>query len=197
MITYLASYCLLVLPLSIVHWMGFTHPDPHHGMPSATTFVVISLYGLSSAVNVVLLLFTRPNSPLFGKDECVTMQGGGGLGQGPELPLVEDGERGSVEYSEFRVRVRAVSGGSASASREGTWRSGDSSQLELGRLPSGGDGSGWHLLRKVVVQRLQLILLPLPLLPRRMCTQRLLLRRRVLWPHVMQSVLVVAEQRQS
>jgi hypothetical protein len=81
MIAYPASYCLLVLPLSIVHWMGFTHPDPPHGMPSAVTFVVISLYGLSGAVNIVLLLFTHPNSLLFGEDEYVTMQGGGGLGR--------------------------------------------------------------------------------------------------------------------
>ncbi|KAJ7792517.1 hypothetical protein B0H14DRAFT_3499179 [Mycena olivaceomarginata] len=175
--------------------MGFTHPNPHHGMPSAATFAVISLYGLSGAVNVVLLLFMRPNSPLFGKDECVMMQGG--LGRGPELPPVEDGERGGVEYSEFRVRVRAASRGSASASRKGTWRSGDSSRLELGRLPSGGDAGGWHLLRKVAAQRPQRILVRLPLLPRCMCMQRLLLRRRVLRLHAMQSVVVVVEQRQS
>ncbi|KAJ7719854.1 hypothetical protein B0H14DRAFT_3521120 [Mycena olivaceomarginata] len=85
-----------LLPLSIVHWIDFTRPDPHHGMPS------ISLYGLSGAANVALLLFTCPNSLLLGKDpdECVTMQGE----RVPELSPVEDGERGSVEYSEFRVR---------------------------------------------------------------------------------------------
>ncbi|KAJ7320898.1 hypothetical protein DFH08DRAFT_789112 [Mycena albidolilacea] len=153
MIAYPASYCLLVLPLSIVRWIGFTRPDPHHGMPSAATFAVISLYGLSGAMNVALLLYTRPNSPLFGKDECVTMQGGGGLGRAPELSPAEDGERGSVDYSEFRARARAASGGSGSASRDDTWRSGDTSRLELGRLPSGGDG--WDLPPKVVVQRPQ------------------------------------------
>ncbi|KAJ7712648.1 hypothetical protein B0H14DRAFT_3523817 [Mycena olivaceomarginata] len=154
-------------PIAIVHWMGFTHPDPHHGMPSAATFVVISLYGLSGAVNVVLLLFTRPNSPLFGKDECVTMQGGGGLGQGPELPPVEDGERGSVEYSEFRVRVRAASGGKCEC-KSGRYleERGIAVSWSWGGCRRAGTGAGGICCARV--QRPQPILLPLPLLPRRM-----------------------------
>jgi len=144
MIAYPASYSLLILPLSIVRWIGFTQG----AAPSAATFAVISLYGLSGAVNVSLLLYTRPNSVLFGGVES-TIQDEDGLGRAPSP--VGDRDGGS-EYSEFRVRVRR--GGSHSTGT-GTRRSRDSSGLELGRLPSAEDGGGWELPRKVVVQSKQ------------------------------------------
>ncbi|KAF8199813.1 hypothetical protein K438DRAFT_1582944, partial [Mycena galopus ATCC 62051] len=141
MIAYPISYSVLILPLSIVRWIGFTQGTT----PSAATFGVISLYGLSGVVNVALLLKTRPNSVLFGGADTIVRNDD--VGRAP--PLSPGGDADSA-YSEFRVRVpvRAAGGGS----REGTWRSGDSSRLELGRLPSTEDGGGWDLPRKIVRQ---------------------------------------------
>ncbi|KAJ7267536.1 hypothetical protein B0H12DRAFT_1092875 [Mycena haematopus] len=137
MIAYPISYCMVVLPLSIVRWIEFTQGT----MPSAATFTVVSLYGLSGAVNVALLLKTRPHSVLFGgadtaRDDDID------VGKAPSLSAGGDVES---TYSEFRT---SLPGG---GSRESTWRSGDSSRLEL---PSGEDGRRWDLPRKaVVVQR--------------------------------------------
>ncbi|KAI0040915.1 hypothetical protein FA95DRAFT_1646065 [Auriscalpium vulgare] len=61
MLAYPLSYAVLVLPLSIVRWISFRTGSA----PSAATFVVIFLYGLSGASNVLLLLLTRPQLLLF------------------------------------------------------------------------------------------------------------------------------------
>ncbi|KAF7376476.1 hypothetical protein MSAN_00063300 [Mycena sanguinolenta] len=138
MIAYPVSYCILVLPLSIVRWIAFTQGP----MPSAATFAVISMYGLSGAVNVALLLKTRPNSVLFG---------GGDAGRDDDVgraPSLSPNADVTSTYSEFRVRVPGR------GSRESAWRSGDSSRLELGRLPSREDGD-WDLAHKVIVVQSQ------------------------------------------
>ncbi|TFY64241.1 hypothetical protein EVG20_g6012 [Dentipellis fragilis] len=62
MLAYPLSYSVLVLPLSIVRWLTF---NTGGSVPSAATFVVITLYGLSGMVNVLLLLLTRPRLLLF------------------------------------------------------------------------------------------------------------------------------------
>jgi hypothetical protein len=52
---------VLVAPLSIGRWIGFTSEARHHqDIPSAATFTVISIFGLSGLVNVLLLIWTRP-----------------------------------------------------------------------------------------------------------------------------------------
>ncbi|KAA1473969.1 hypothetical protein DENSPDRAFT_780811 [Dentipellis sp. KUC8613] len=62
MLAYPLSYSVLVLPLSIVRWLTFSTGG---SVPSAATFVVITLYGLSGVVNVLLMLLTRPRLLLF------------------------------------------------------------------------------------------------------------------------------------
>ncbi|KAI0051934.1 hypothetical protein FA95DRAFT_107315 [Auriscalpium vulgare] len=61
MLAYPLSYAVLVLPLSIVRWYSFRTGSA----PSAATFVVMFLFGLSGAANVLLLLLTRPQLLLF------------------------------------------------------------------------------------------------------------------------------------
>ncbi|KAJ7282868.1 hypothetical protein C8J57DRAFT_53677 [Mycena rebaudengoi] len=131
MIAYPACYCILILPLSVVRWIGFSQErgDGVNHIESAATFAVISMYGLSGAINVALLLYTRPNSVLFGD--------GGGLrtkeGRAPSPVTTrrshdlrgvhaQDGD----SASDFHARSRALSG---------------TSSLQLGRLPSVSDGT--------------------------------------------------------
>ncbi|KAJ6629520.1 hypothetical protein B0H10DRAFT_1776278 [Mycena sp. CBHHK59/15] len=78
MIAYPVCYCILVLPLSVVRWIGFVQDRggrTGHTPPPAT-FAVISIYGLSGALNVALLLNTRPNSILFGDGSGLTPAAG-------------------------------------------------------------------------------------------------------------------------
>jgi hypothetical protein len=73
--TYLIStryplvYCISVIPLSVVRFIGFVQ-ERNNGVehvPSTATFAVAAIFSLSGACNVVLLLTTRPDSVLFGK----------------------------------------------------------------------------------------------------------------------------------
>ncbi|KAJ7451761.1 hypothetical protein B0H11DRAFT_2075009 [Mycena galericulata] len=122
MIAYPVCYSVLVLPLSVVRWIGFTQAD--RTIPSAATFAVISVYGLSGALNVALLLNTRPNSVLFGDGGIHT-----DAGRAPS-PV-------GTTVSDFRARNNRSRG----------------SSLQLGRLPSASDGA-WDLPRtKDVVHR--------------------------------------------
>jgi len=57
-----------VLPLSIVRWITFDKKQ----VPSAATFSVTFLYSLSGAMNVTLLLLTRPQLLLFGPIERIS-----------------------------------------------------------------------------------------------------------------------------
>ncbi|KAJ7188935.1 hypothetical protein C8R46DRAFT_877398 [Mycena filopes] len=68
MIAYPACYCLLLIPLSIVRWVEFAQERGGRAntIPAAATFAVSSVYRLSGALNVLLLLSTKPNSMLFG-----------------------------------------------------------------------------------------------------------------------------------
>ncbi|KAI0066270.1 hypothetical protein BV25DRAFT_1879414 [Artomyces pyxidatus] len=61
MLAYPVIYCILVIPLSIARWRGFSG----HTVPSSATFFSIVLYNLSGFCNVVLLLTTRPQLLLF------------------------------------------------------------------------------------------------------------------------------------
>ncbi|PBK73567.1 hypothetical protein ARMSODRAFT_952659 [Armillaria solidipes] len=64
MIAYPVVYSILVLPLSVVRWITFNGKNQ---LGSEANLIVISIYGLSGMMNVILLLVTRPNSVLFGK----------------------------------------------------------------------------------------------------------------------------------
>ena len=58
-------YCVLVLPMSIVRWLTFIHD--FNSVSSSATFIVVSIFGLSGFVDVILLLTTRPQAGLFGQ----------------------------------------------------------------------------------------------------------------------------------
>src|ERR1700735_4014890 len=55
-LSYPLVYSVLVLPLSIVRWIGFSQEKQ---IPSVATFIVINIYALSGAFNALLLLWTR------------------------------------------------------------------------------------------------------------------------------------------
>src|SRR6266850_1371092 len=54
--SYPLAYSVIVLPLSVVRWLAYNHKR----VPSAATFVVMSMYSLSGAINVLLLVIVRP-----------------------------------------------------------------------------------------------------------------------------------------
>jgi len=58
--------CVVILPLSIVRCITFT--ERVNRVPSVVTFIAITLFGLSGAFNVVLLLTVRSELLLFGSD---------------------------------------------------------------------------------------------------------------------------------
>jgi hypothetical protein len=74
MLAYPVVYCISILPLSAVRWIGFIQErgDRPNRVPSAATFAVVAIYGLSGACNVILLLTTRPDSTLFCKFKTLT-----------------------------------------------------------------------------------------------------------------------------
>lgn len=73
MLLYPIVYTLLVLPLSIARWMafvddGFSDLQTARGLSMATaTLIFHATFRLSGAVNVGLVLTTRPNVLLFGE----------------------------------------------------------------------------------------------------------------------------------
>jgi len=66
LLAYPLVYCAVILPLSIVRWITFTEQD--NSVPSVATLIAITLFGLSGAFNVVLLLSVRSELLLFGSD---------------------------------------------------------------------------------------------------------------------------------
>ncbi|KDR75049.1 hypothetical protein GALMADRAFT_248909 [Galerina marginata CBS 339.88] len=69
MLVYPLVYCVSILPLSIVRWIGFIQ-ERNGGtsrISSTATAVVSTIFGLSGVCNVMLFLTTRPESVLFGK----------------------------------------------------------------------------------------------------------------------------------
>lgn len=63
MLAYPVAYSIVVLPVSVSRFIEFGNSN---GVPSAATFACVCLHDLFGAVNVVLLLTTRPNLLLFG-----------------------------------------------------------------------------------------------------------------------------------
>jgi hypothetical protein len=59
--SYPLAYSLVVLPLSIARWSLFSHRN----VSSAATFFGVSMFNLSGAINVLLLLVVRPRLLLF------------------------------------------------------------------------------------------------------------------------------------
>ncbi|PPQ83623.1 hypothetical protein CVT25_006308 [Psilocybe cyanescens] len=120
MLLYPLVYCILILPLSVVRWIGFVQ-ESHGGenrISATSTLAVTALYGLSGACNVILLLTTRPESVLFGKRPYVS------VGRAPSLVL-------SVNRVTLPDSSTDQDGRSKARSREL-----EEEEVELGRLPS-------------------------------------------------------------
>ena len=64
---YPLTYCILVLPLTVVRWITWWVPPSQHEVPSAATFATDAVFGLSGFINAILLVTTRPESGLFGQ----------------------------------------------------------------------------------------------------------------------------------
>lgn len=75
MLAYPFVYSIVTLPLSVVRWIGFGLESHGSEVPSAATFIVTSLYGLSGFLNVLLMLLTRPQLLLFGPPITRTARG--------------------------------------------------------------------------------------------------------------------------
>ena len=74
--SYPLAYSVLLLPFSIVRWSAYDHKR----VPSAASFFAMSLYNLSGAVNVLLLVIVRPYLLLLTRPECRVSAGKTGLG---------------------------------------------------------------------------------------------------------------------
>ncbi|KAI0266782.1 hypothetical protein BC834DRAFT_954142 [Gloeopeniophorella convolvens] len=61
MLAYPLAYSIIVLPLSIARWLLFSNKE----VPSAATLFAVSMFNLSGAINVLLLLIIRPQLLLF------------------------------------------------------------------------------------------------------------------------------------
>ena len=112
-------YCISILPLSVVRWITFVNKGT---APGTATFIILCIFGLSGACNVVLFLTTRPNAVLFGR----VVTEGYGTGRAPSL-LSED--RQSIRDNE-NTDVNEEGTNSVNQEKEG------SEEAQLGRLPS-------------------------------------------------------------
>ncbi|KAH9978629.1 hypothetical protein BGW80DRAFT_687058 [Lactifluus volemus] len=113
------SYSFLILPLSVARWSQFSH----HHVPSAATFFCLSIFQLSGAANVILLLTVRPRILLFTPPLNSTEKSKSELGR-PCAPSLAQFER--------PTEMRCVDD-----LEDGSWKStsGDSRKSEL-ELPS-------------------------------------------------------------
>ena len=148
MIWYPICYTILVLPLSIVRWRTFRAPGQQQlQTPFAVTAVVITIFGLSGVVNVVLIMLTRRNLLLFGQRRGVvsTQESRDSSARkfGSGLASSEQGGtlvRGQGSTNAAGGRAPTTSGGSATLPRISLSRSGD--PLDLKSIM--GAGSNWE-----------------------------------------------------
>ncbi|KAF6763251.1 hypothetical protein DFP72DRAFT_1060423 [Ephemerocybe angulata] len=72
MLAYPVVYSISIVPLSVTRWIAFVREGKGVSMvdslPSGANLACMAIHGLSGVANVVLLLSTRPNTPLFRKD---------------------------------------------------------------------------------------------------------------------------------
>lgn len=99
--SYPLVYSVIVLPLSVVRWITGFGADPHQ-MPSAATFIVISIYGLSGALNAMLFLLTRSDLLLLGN----VSNKGLGLAPGIILAAGTTRESGATDTDSTRTKSR-------------------------------------------------------------------------------------------
>ncbi|KAF5320691.1 hypothetical protein D9619_001330 [Psilocybe cf. subviscida] len=116
MLIYPLVYCVSILPLSIIRWITFVNKGSESG---TATFIILFIYGLSGACNVVLFLTTRPNTALFGR----VVAEGYAAGRAPSL------------LSEDRQSIRDNANANEEETEAGQEKEG-SEDIPLGRLPS-------------------------------------------------------------
>ena len=143
MIWYPICYTILVLPLSIVRWRTFrppTHQELH--TPFAVTAVVVTIFGLSGVVNVLLIMLTRRNLLLFGQRRGVVSTpesrnvNEGGFEHGSSLAV----QSGMLSRGATRERVLATSVCSTTLPRTFLDRNGDLHDIKTIPLA----GSNWE-----------------------------------------------------
>ncbi|CAE6424687.1 unnamed protein product [Rhizoctonia solani] len=109
MLYYPAAYTALTLPLSIARWSTFNSPHSSNlgrtpaETPFLATAIVVSLFGLSGVVNVVLFISTRPNVL--------------GFGQRRQARADRMREKGPAGLSTFGSIARGSGSGAGSGSR--------------------------------------------------------------------------------
>ncbi|KAG9079007.1 hypothetical protein FRC06_008006 [Ceratobasidium sp. 370] len=77
MLYYPAAYTILVLPVSVVRWMGFTHRSSAASLATAQ-ITFHALYRLSGVINVALVIGTRPGVLLLDEEEDQPQPADGG-----------------------------------------------------------------------------------------------------------------------
>jgi len=67
LLAYPIAYFIIVMPISVERWITYSEQDHHSSktMPNAAYFATAFLHDLFGAVNVLLLITTRPNLLLF------------------------------------------------------------------------------------------------------------------------------------
>ncbi|KAF6763249.1 hypothetical protein DFP72DRAFT_801331 [Ephemerocybe angulata] len=125
MLAYPVVYSISILPLSVARWIGFVRErngvSKAAPLPSAASMACMAIHGLSGVANVVLLLTTRPNTPLFRKDG------------GSPVPLPPVAGNVSAQQGHHAHTPTAESDTKSITTNEATPNEAD---CELGRLPS-------------------------------------------------------------
>jgi hypothetical protein len=124
--SYPIIYSILVLPLSVVRWLQFTNNSIAIG--SEATFIVMSLHELSGFLNVLLLMNTRPDSILFGKEVNPDDQG-----------MLPPSARQSTTALNQDASSHNLSSGQEKGSRVTAIGGENGPGLDLGRLPTRSD----------------------------------------------------------
>jgi hypothetical protein len=131
--SYPIIYSILVLPLSVVRWLQFTNNSIAIG--SEATFIVMSLHELSGFLNVLLLMITRPDSILFGKE--INPDGHGMLPASPRQSTVALNRDGSPH--DLTVHREEANGATPMIQLTAAIRGENGPGVELGRLPTWSD----------------------------------------------------------
>ncbi|KIM83330.1 hypothetical protein PILCRDRAFT_819583 [Piloderma croceum F 1598] len=105
MIAYPLVYSVIVLPLSVVRWITGFGTNTHQ-MSSVATFIVISIYSLSGALNAMLFLLTRSDLLLLGNTSSVPSKGLG-LAPGIALAVGTDRPSGATDADSTRSRIKS------------------------------------------------------------------------------------------
>jgi hypothetical protein len=113
-------YCILVLPVSVVRWIGFMQEqtgDMTNDVPSEATFAAVSIFHLGGVCNVLLFFATRRRLLLFGSDGILRSGAHASGGDGVLFPessssdiewnrndIIEEGPASTVDAGEAAAK---------------------------------------------------------------------------------------------